>query len=109
MTDGTSPTHNHYSFAFYNVENLFDTKDNPHSFDDDFTPKGRNRWDEKRMRKKLTKLGRVISTIGYENIKHPPVLVGMAEVENKFVMDQLAASKFLQKKNYGVVHFDSPD
>jgi len=109
MTQETSPDWNRYSFAFYNVENLFDTKDNPNSFDDDFTPKGRNKWNKKRLHKKLTKLGRVISSIGCDNIKHSPVLVGMAEVENRFVLDELVASKFLQKKNYGVVHFESPD
>lgn len=109
MTEHTSPKGNYYSFAFYNVENLFDTKDNPNVMDDDFTSEGRNKWNEKRFRRKISKISRVISSIGYDDTNHPPVIVGMAEVENRFVLDTLVASKFLQNKNYGIVHFDSPD
>ena len=47
--------------------------------------------------------------MGYEEIKFPPVLLGVAEVENAQVLDALVDSKFLRKKEYGYVHFDSPD
>tara|TARA_R100000935_G_scaffold13736_4_gene27498 strand:+ start:63689 stop:64642 length:954 start_codon:yes stop_codon:yes gene_type:complete len=99
----------HYNFAFYNLENLFDTKDDPTILDDDFTETSDRKWTKKRFRKKIKKLGSVIQQIGYEDIGFPPVLVGVAEVENKYVLEQLVASKFLQKKNYGVIHFDSQD
>ncbi len=99
----------YYSFAFYNLENLFDTKNDANSLDDDFTESSDRKWNEKRFRNKIKKLGSVIEQIGYEDINFPPVLVGVAEVENRFVLEQLVASKFLQQKNYGILHFDSPD
>ncbi len=39
----------------------------------------------------------------------PPVLVGIAEVENKRVIKSLLASKRLRNIDYDFVHFDSPD
>lgn len=99
----------HYSFAFYNLENLFDTIDDPKTLDDDFTEFSERKWNKKRFRKKIKKLGSVIQQIGYEDIGFPPAIVGVAEVENSYVLEQLVASKFLQQKNYGVLHFDSPD
>ncbi|QIE59628.1 endonuclease [Rasiella rasia] len=100
---------NHYCFAFYNLENLFDTKNDPVTLDDDFTEKSDRRWNEKRFRKKIKKLGSVIQQIGYADIGFPPIIVGVAEVENKYVLEELVNSKFLKEKNYGVVHYDSPD
>ncbi|WP_115122973.1 endonuclease/exonuclease/phosphatase family protein [Marinirhabdus gelatinilytica] len=102
-------TERHYTFAFYNLENLFDTVDDPHTLDDDFTETSDRKWNEKRFRKKIKKLGSVIQQIGYEEIGFPPVLVGVAEVENNYVLEQLVHSKFLKQKEYGIVHFESPD
>lgn len=99
----------HFSIGFYNLENLFDTIDDSRTLDDDFTESSEKNWNEKRFQKKVKKLGRVISSIGYEDIQHPPVLLGVAEVENAAVLDALVSSKFLRKKDYGYVHFDSPD
>jgi hypothetical protein len=98
-----------YTIAFYNLENLFDTKDDRKTLDDDFTKNSHKGWGEKRFRKKIKKLGKVISNIGYNSTKHPPALIGVAEVENLFVLEELVASKFLKSKNYDIVHFDSPD
>ncbi|MEM7084785.1 MAG: endonuclease [Bacteroidota bacterium] len=98
-----------YAIGFYNLENLFDTVDDPRSLDDDFTETSEKKWTEKRFRKKVKKLGQVISNMGYEEIRFPPVLLGVAEVENSDVLDALVDSKFLRKKGYDYVHFDSPD
>ena len=54
-------------------------------------------------------MGSVIAQIGRDEIGHPPVLLGVAEVENKYVLDELVASKYLKSENYGVAHIDSPD
>ena len=109
MQETASDKIRQYSIGFYNLENLFDTVDDPRSLDDDFTETSEKNWTEKRFRKKVKKLGQVISNMGYEEIKFPPVLLGVAEVENSDVLDALVGSKFLQKKEYGYVHFDSPD
>ena len=109
MPETPSDKINQYAIGFYNLENLFDTVDDPRSLDDDFTETSDKNWNEKRFRKKVKKLGQVISNMGYEEIKFPPVLLGVAEVENSDVLDALVGSKFLHKKEYGYVHFDSPD
>jgi hypothetical protein len=100
---------NLYTVAFYNLENLFDTKNDPKTLDDDFTPGTEMDWNEKRYKTKLKKLGRIISQLGYAETSHPPVLLGVAEVENETVLKDLVNSKFLKNKNYGYAHFDSPD
>ena len=100
---------NQYSVAFYNLENLFDIKDDPRKLDDDFTENSERKWNKKRFRNKIRKLGQAIHQIGQNDISHPPVLVGVAEVENKFVLRKLIDSEALKDKNYGIVHFDSPD
>jgi len=109
MPETPSDNPNQYSIGFYNLENLFDTLDDPHTLDDDFTVDSEKKWTEDRFRKKVNKLGQVISNMGYEEIQFPPVLLGVAEVENSDVLDALIASKSLHKKDYDYVHFDSPD
>ena len=95
--------------AFYNLENLFDTINDPDTLDDDFTPEGRKKWNEKRYRKKLKKLGAAIAQIGHEETGNSPSLVGIAEVENFTVVNDLVQTKQLRDHQYGIVHFDSPD
>ena len=52
------------TIAFYNVENLFDTENDPITFDDDRTPEGKDNWTQVRYEHKLAQLSRVISEIG---------------------------------------------
>ncbi|MDF0714677.1 endonuclease [Muricauda sp. 334s03] len=100
---------NRYTIAFYNLENFFDTKNDPYLLDDDFTPKGFRRWNKSKFWKKVKKISRAISKIGLEDSEYPPVLVGMAEVENKGVIENLLETKKLRDFDYDVIHFDSPD
>lgn len=95
--------------GFYNLENLFDIKDDPRTLDDDFLPESEKKWNQKRYEKKVFKLGTAISNIGFARTGKAPVLVGLAEVENKKVVQDLVRSKHLVNKNYGIVHYDSPD
>lgn len=95
--------------AFYNVENLFDTI-NDTSKKDELSPMMQlksNRsevyWD------KLDNISDVISQLGSKKAKNSPALIGVAEVENEAVLQDLVKSKKLRKKNYGIIHFDSPD
>jgi len=109
MNSTSEKQNNHYTIAFYNLENLFDTKDDPKTLDDDFTEGSQLHWNSDRFSKKIKKLGRVISSIGYQDVEHPPVIIGVAEVENKQVLEALVNSKFLKERGYSIVHFDSPD
>ena len=81
-----------YTIAFYNIENLFDTVNDPMSDDDDFLPTSRKRWTKKRYYNKLRKIGSVISKIGNDDSDDAPVIVGLAKVENKLVLSDLISS-----------------
>ena len=97
-----------FIIAFYNVENLFDTKDNPYTHDDDFTAEGKRQWNQKRYQKKIRKLGSTIGQLGCEYSKYLPAIVGLVEVENKKVLLDLIAEKNLHNY-YHFVHYDSSD
>lgn len=97
------------TIAFYNVENLFDTINDPDTFDDDFSPNGKNNYTSQVYWKKINNLSKVISNIGYETSKNSPVIIGLAEIENQTVLEDLIHSESLKKKNYRIIHFESPD
>ncbi|NHF60341.1 endonuclease [Flavobacteriaceae bacterium TP-CH-4] len=98
-----------FSIAFYNLENLFDTIDDPDTLDDEFTPEGEKRWSRKRYKRKLYKLAKTISEIGANTTHDVPVLVGVAEVENERTVQDLIGAEPLRDIDYGYVHYDSPD
>jgi len=109
MPELTSEKYDNYCIAFYNLENLFDTVNDPKTLDDDFTEDSEKNWNERRLKKKLRKLAKVITKIGKKDIGFPPVLLGVAEVENSSVLDKLINTQRLKKRGYKYVHFDSPD
>lgn len=95
-----------FTLAFYNVENLFDLEDHPETQDEDFTPDSEKSWDMKKYQKKLDDLSAVIQAIGKDEL---PEIVGLCEVENKKVLDDLIQTRSLRKGGYGIVHYESPD
>ncbi|MCG3164936.1 MAG: hypothetical protein POELPBGB_00696 [Bacteroidia bacterium] len=95
-----------FTIFSYNVENLFDTINDPDKEDEDFLPAGKQKWTAERYAKKLEQLSKVIATI---NAKNLPAIIGLYEIENKAVVEALAATNRLQKGKYGVVHYESPD
>ncbi len=97
------------TIAFYNLENLFDLVDDETTNDDDFLPKSVKNWTPKRYKNKLRKLGFAISNIGRQETGKHPAIVGLAEVENAKVIEDLLDSKHLEDYNYSYVHYDSPD
>ena len=100
---------NLYTVAFYNTENLFDIFDDKNKHDNDFLPTANKGWTEKRYKNKLRKLGYAISNIGkIETGKHPAI-IGLAEVENALVLQDLIDSKHLAESPYKFVHYDSKD
>lgn len=109
------PTHSQNStyqistVAFYNAENLFDTENNPNTYDEDYTPEGKKLWTEERLREKLRNLSGVISQIGYAKTNQAPAIIGLAEIENKSVLMQLMQQEALQNTDYDFAHFESPD
>lgn len=100
---------NTQTIAFYNIENLFDIENDPLTNDDDFLPTSAKRWTPKRYKNKLRKLGSVIAKIGEENTATAPVIIGLAEVENKKVLSDLVSSENLISEKYSYIHYDSSD
>ena len=98
-----------YTVAFYNLENFFDTVKDRRTLDDDFTPKGFKRWDDRKFKIKANKLANAITKIGLGDSPISPVLIGIAEVENSHVIDTLLTTAELKDKAYSYIHFDSPD
>ena len=96
-----------HTVAFYNLENLFDTIKGE-NYDEEYLPnKG---WNTKKYQKKLNNLGRVLAAIGTnDQQKESPTLIGVSEIENRGVLEDLVKNQQLIHKDYGIVHFDSPD
>jgi|SRR6185436_13060983 len=94
--------------GFYNLENLFDTIDGPHN-DDEFTPAGSNHYTPEIYLDKLGKLSNVISQIGTDITPDGLSIMGCAEIENESVLQDLINTPKLRKRNYKIVHYDSPD
>lgn len=100
----TPATPGDYRVAFYNVENLFDTVDDPSNpGDDEFLPTSKKNWTPERYQKKLDHLAKVVEGMGY------PALLGVAEVENEAVLKDFCTKTSLKAHDYGIVHFESPD
>ncbi len=91
--------------AFYNVENLFDTADDPNTMDEDFTPAGKLAWDDTRYQLKLQRIAEVIDTLPGVL----PAFVGLCEIENKKVLEDLVAQKEILGAGYKIIHQDSED
>lgn len=92
-----------FTAAWWNVENLFDTRDDPRTNDDDFTPDGEYRWTYRKLQAKLQGIAKTLVMADL------PDVVGLAEVENKYVLRELCNSTPLRQAGYRYVHHDSPD
>jgi endonuclease/exonuclease/phosphatase family metal-dependent hydrolase len=97
------------TMAFYNVENLFDTVDDTLTRDDDYTPQGKLRYTEEDYNRKLKNIARVLAGIGRPGDPDGPELIGLAEVENRQVLDDLCKEAAIEKMDLQVIHEDSED
>ncbi len=93
--------------AFYNVENLFDTINDPNFNDEEFLPEGNNKWNTEKYNIKLKNISKVLQDIANVNNKECLTVVGLCEVENKEVLNDLISTPKLKSCNYGIVHYDS--
>jgi predicted extracellular nuclease len=98
-----------YSAAFYNLENLFDTNDDPGVRDEEFTPTGANAWTPDKYQKKLHNMAYVISKLAREHCPMGPAVLGVSEVENRGVLEDLVKTSEIASMGYEIVHYDSPD
>ena len=95
-----------YTVLSYNVENLFDTKDDPKIPDEEFLPESEKKWTNERYQKKLDDLAKVISEV---NPLETPEIVGLVEIENQPVLEDLIRTNALKDHHYAIIHEESPD
>jgi len=91
---------------FYNAENLFDTYDDINKRDEEFLPGGEKHWTNYRYKQKLNNIYKVITAVGEWD---PPEIVGLCEIENRNVLEDLVTKTPLSKFKYKIVHRESPD
>ena len=98
-----------HTVAFYNLENLFDTINDPNKYDE-ASPIMEMKFNRGKVYKnKITNMAKVLSEIGTSKVNNSPIIIGVAEIENKSVLEDLVFSPHLRDKKYGIIHFDSPD
>ena len=95
---------------FWNVENYFDWHDGGASASDaEFSARGARRWTARRFYAKSNAIAKAVLYLAGEEGGALPDLVGLAEVENRFVLRKLLSETALRKTDYGIVHYESPD
>lgn len=97
---------NKIRIMFYNLENLFDTTDNPLKNDDDFLPNGKYRWTKHRYKRKIDNIAKVILDVG-ENA--PPVFIGLCEIENEHVANYIVSQQNLREYKLEYIVPESKD
>lgn len=97
------------AIGFYNLENLFDTLDSPTTNDADFLPGGRLHWTSEKYWSKQGNMAKVISQLATEKTPDGLALLGVCEIENRSVLEDLVAHPLLKNRNYQIVHYESPD
>lgn len=100
------PSGQELSIVFYNTENLYDTIDSPGTDDAEFTPEARIPWTTRRFNTKLDRMADVFGSIASPAM---PDIIGLAEVENKYVLECLIKTGKMRGAAYGIVHFESAD
>lgn len=97
-----------YVVTFYNVENFFDIYDDPNVNDEEFTPEGPKEWTQVKYDKKMANISQVLFGIAAAN-KDYPAIIGLSEIENRRVIEDLVSTEKLAPARYQIVHYDSPE
>jgi len=95
--------------GFYNLENLFDTENDTTINDEQFLPNGSYLWTEERYWEKQENMANVISQVGTDVTPDGLAILGISEIENRKVVEDLISMPLLKDRNYEIVHYDSPD
>lgn len=98
-----------HTIAFYNLENLFDTINDPTKFDEASPIMEMKANVGEIYKKKVHNMARVISNIGADFTKNTPAVIGVSEIENRKVLEDVVNDPLLLAKDYGIIHYESPD
>lgn len=97
------------NIGFYNCENLYDTIDNTLTWDEDFTLKGDKHYTGKMYAEKLEHIAEVFKEMSLQYPPYGAMAIGLAEIENDTVLNDLIVQKSIQHLHYHFIHFDSKD
>lgn len=97
------------AIGFYNLENLFDLVNDTTINDEDFLPTGSYLWTEDKYKHKQANMAKVIAELGVEKTPDGVAILGVAEVENRLVLEDLVKEPAIAARNYQIVHYNSPD
>lgn len=95
-----------FRIMFYNCENLFDIYDDSLTSDEEFLPEGERHWTNNRFYKKIQNTFKVILAVGEGEA---PAIIGLCEIENRFVLEKLAFDTPLKNYDYRIINHESPD
>lgn len=95
--------------AFYNLENLFDTIDNEGVNDAEYLPTGSMKWNTMKYNSKLQRMSYAISQIALDQSPIGSVILGVCEIENRLVLEDLVKQPAIKDRSYQIVHYDGPD
>lgn len=98
-----------HTIAFYNLENLFDTINDPIKFDESTPIMELKANPYEAYKKKVKNMALVLADIGHEVSKNVPAIIGVCEIENQEVLEDVINDSALRDKNYGIIHYHSPD
>ncbi|MEN8886104.1 MAG: endonuclease/exonuclease/phosphatase family protein [Winogradskyella sp.] len=98
-----------HTVAFYNLENLFDTINDPLKYDEASPLMELKANRSEVYKKKIKNMARVVASIGSDKSNNSPAIIGVCEIENRAVLEDLVNDPLLLGKDYGIIHFDGPD
>ncbi len=98
-----------YGVGFYNLENLFDIHNTNGKYDLEYSPEGAKKWNQSKYDSKLANMAYAVDQLANKTTSNGIAILGVSEIENKQVLDDLVKTAPLAAKNLEVVHYDSPD
>ena len=98
-----------YSVAFYNLENLFDTIHDTGKNDFEYLPQSDKQWNTEKYLSKLTNMSQVLSELSRNRVEEGPAVIGVAEIENRRVLEDLVSQPAISTTGYEIVHYEGPD
>jgi hypothetical protein len=101
--------YNLYSVAFYNMENLFDTTHDQGKNDYEYLPDGSMKWTQEKYEAKLKNMSTVLSELSTNMLPMGTSIVGVSEIENDHVLNDLLSQPALASRNLKYVHIEGPD
>ena len=98
-----------YGIGFYNIENLFDTIHDDGKNDYEFLPEGKYKWGTMKYTNKIRNIAALLADMGSDELPCGMAVVGVCEVENSRVLDDLLAHEALARRGWKYVHAESAD